>query len=236
MSTLQAVKIINLDGSPVVSFQNAPRKIGSVQTSGVQSGVSEAKVDQLLVERVQKGDKRAFDLLIQKYQHRIVSLVSRYVSDSSEAQDVAQEAFIKAYRAIGRFRGDSAFYTWLYRIAINTAKNWIVAKNRRPPASDIDAVDAEQYGMSTRLKETSTPENELLREEIERTVYDTIAGLPEDLRTAIMLREMDGMSYEEIATTMECPIGTVRSRIFRAREAVDEKLKPLLGGHINSGD
>ena len=198
--------------------------------------MSEAKVDQLLVERVQKGDKRAFDLLIQKYQHRIVSLVSRYVSDSSEAQDVAQEAFIKAYRAIGRFRGDSAFYTWLYRIAINTAKNWIVAKNRRPPASDIDAVDAEQYGMSTRLKETSTPENELLREEIERTVYDTIAGLPEDLRTAIMLREMDGMSYEEIATTMECPIGTVRSRIFRAREAVDEKLKPLLGGHINSGD
>lgn len=236
MSTLQAVKIIKPDTSPVVPSQNASPKIGPVLSSGVQSGVSEAKVDQLLVERVQKGDKRAFDLLIQKYQHRIVSLVSRYVSDSSEAQDVAQEAFIKAYRAIGRFRGDSAFYTWLYRIAINTAKNWIVAKNRRPPASDIDAVDAEQYGMSTRLKETATPENELLREEIERTVYDTIAGLPEDLRTAIMLREMDGMSYEEIATTMECPIGTVRSRIFRAREAVDEKLKPLLGGHINSGD
>ena len=158
------------------------------------------------------------------------------MSDHSEAQDVAQEAFIKAYRAIGRFRGDSAFYTWLYRIAINTAKNWIVAKNRRPPSSDIDAVDAEQYGMSSRLKETSTPENELLREEIERTVYDTIASLPEDLRTAIMLREMDGMSYEEIATTMECPIGTVRSRIFRAREAIDEKLKPLIGGHSNSGD
>ncbi|MBT8068809.1 MAG: RNA polymerase sigma factor RpoE [Xanthomonadales bacterium] len=198
--------------------------------------MSEAKVDQLLVERVQKGDKRAFDLLIQKYQHRIISLVSRYVSDSAEAQDVAQEAFIKAYRAIGRFRGDSAFYTWLYRIGINTAKNWIVAKNRRPPASDIDAVDAEQYNMSSRLKETSTPENELMREEIETTVYDTIANLPEDLRTAIMLREMDGMSYEEIATTMECPIGTVRSRIFRAREAIDEKLKPLLGGHTNSGE
>jgi RNA polymerase sigma-70 factor (ECF subfamily) len=210
--------------------------VGPVQTRGVQGGVSETKVDQLLVERVQKGDKRAFDLLIQKYQHRIVSLVSRYVSDSSEAQDVAQEAFIKAYRAIGRFRGDSAFYTWLYRIAINTAKNWIVAKNRRPPSSDIDAVDAEQYDMDSRLKERSTPENELMREEIERTVYDTIALLPEDLRTAIMLREMDGMSYEEIATTMECPIGTVRSRIFRAREAIDEKLKPLIGGLTNSGD
>ena len=236
MSALQAVKIIKPATSPVVSLQNAPRKTSPVNTSGVQSGVSEAKVDQLLVERVQKGDKRAFDLLIQKYQHRIVSLVSRYVSDHAEAQDVAQEAFIKAYRAIGRFRGDSAFYTWLYRIAINTAKNWIVAKNRRPPASDIDAVDAEQYAMSSRLKETSTPENEMMREEIERTVFDTIASLPEDLRTAIMLREMDGMSYEEIATTMECPIGTVRSRIFRAREAIGEKLKPLIGGHTDSGD
>jgi RNA polymerase sigma-70 factor (ECF subfamily) len=236
MTALQAVKINNTGVLAAVSPLKTQLKTGPVQTRGVQGGVSETKVDQLLVERVQKGDKRAFDLLIQKYQHRIVSLVTRYVSDSSEAQDVAQEAFIKAYRAIGRFRGDSAFYTWLYRIAINTAKNWIVAKNRRPPSSDIDAVDAEQYGMSSRLKETSTPENELLREEIERTVYDTIASLPEDLRTAIMLREMDGMSYEEIATTMECPIGTVRSRIFRAREAIDEKLKPLIGGHSNSGD
>jgi len=230
------VRAINANVSPAVSASKTRPGMGPVQTGGVQGGVSEAKVDQLLVERVQKGDKRAFDLLIQKYQHRIVSLVSRYVSDPSEAQDVAQEAFIKAYRAIGRFRGDSAFYTWLYRIAINTAKNWIVAKNRRPPASDIDAVDAEQYGMSDRLKETSTPENEMLREEIERTVFDTIADLPEDLRTAIMLREMDGMSYEEIATTMDCPIGTVRSRIFRAREAIDEKLKPLVGGHTNSGE
>jgi len=221
---------------PVVSQVKTQTRLGPVQTCGVQGGVSEAKVDQLLVERVQKGDKRAFDLLIQKYQHRIVSLVSRYVSDSAEAQDVSQEAFIKAYRAIGRFRGDSAFYTWLYRIAINTAKNWIVAKNRRPPSSDIDAVDAEQYGMSNKLTETSTPENEMMREEIERTVYATIASLPEDLRTAIMLREMDGMSYEEIAVTMECPIGTVRSRIFRAREAIDEKLKPLIGGHISSGE
>lgn len=221
---------------PLVSGSRTLFRVGPVQTLGVQGGVSEAKIDQLLVERVQKGEKHAFDLLIQKYQHRIVSLVSRYVSDSAEAQDVAQEAFIKAYRAIGRFRGDSAFYTWLYRIAINTAKNWIVAKNRRPPASDIDAADAEQYGMSPRLTETSTPENEMMREEIERTVYDTIADLPEDLRTAIMLREMDGMSYEEIAVTMECPIGTVRSRIFRAREAIDAKLKPLIGGHISSGE
>jgi RNA polymerase sigma-70 factor (ECF subfamily) len=206
---------------------------GAMETgpaAGKDGPLGEGQVDQLLVERVQKGDKRAFDLLIQKYQHRIVALISRYVSDPSEALDVAQEAFIKAYRAIGNFRGDSAFYTWLYRIAINTAKNWLVARNRRPPASDIDAADAEQYDIDSPLKERSTPENELLREEIEKTVYDTIAALPDDLRTAIMLREIEGMSYEEIATTMECPIGTVRSRIFRAREAIDEKLKPLIGG------
>jgi RNA polymerase sigma-70 factor (ECF subfamily) len=192
--------------------------------------MSEAQVDELLVERVQKGDKRAFDLLINKYQHRIISLVGRYVSDPSEAMDVAQEAFIKAYRAIDRFRGESAFYTWLYRIAINTAKNWLVARKRRPPSTDIDAVDAEQYDIDSRLKEQGTPENELLRDEIKRTVFDTIAGLPEDLRTAIMLREMEGMSYEDIAVTMDCPIGTVRSRIFRAREAIDQKLRPLMEG------
>ena len=193
--------------------------------------MSEAQVDQLLVERVQKGDKHAFDLLINKYQHRIVSLVSRYVSDHSEALDVSQEAFIKAYRAIGKFRGDSAFYTWLYRIAINTAKNWLVAQKRRPPASDIDAADAEQYDTDSRLKDKGTPENELLRDEIKRMVYDTIEQLPVDLRTAIVLREMEGMSYEDIATTMDCPIGTVRSRIFRAREAIDEKLRPLVEGN-----
>jgi len=192
--------------------------------------MSEAQVDQLLVERVQKGDKRAFDLLINKYQHRIVSLVARYVSDPVEALDVAQEAFIKAYRAIDRFRGESAFYTWLYRIAINTAKNWLVARKRRPPLTDIDAADAEQYDLESRLKEQGTPENELLREEIKRTVFETISGLPDDLRTAIMLREIEGMSYEDIAVTMDCPIGTVRSRIFRAREAIDEKLKPLVEG------
>jgi RNA polymerase sigma-70 factor, ECF subfamily len=211
------------------------RSINSVVVSQRKGEVecarmSEAQVDQLLVERVQKGDKHAFDLLINKYQHRIVSLVARYVNDRTEALDVAQEAFIKAYRAIGNFRGDSAFYTWLYRIAINTAKNWLVAQKRRPPASDIDAVDAEQYDMDSRLKDRATPENELMREEIKKTVYDTIAELPDDLRTAIVLREMEGMSYEEIATTMECPIGTVRSRIFRAREAIDEQLRPLVEG------
>ena len=208
----------------------------TVPAQKVQKGVdgrvlmSEAQVHQLLVERVQKGDKTAFDLLINKYQHRIISLVSRYVGDQAEAMDVAQEAFIKAYRAIGNFRGDSAFYTWLYRIAINTAKNWLVARKRRPPASDIDAADAEQYDIDSRLKERGTPENELMRDEIKEMIFNTIAQLPEDLRTAIILREIEGMSYEDIAITMECPIGTVRSRIFRAREAIDEKLRPLIEG------
>jgi RNA polymerase sigma-70 factor (ECF subfamily) len=190
--------------------------------------MSNQSSDKKLVKRVQKGDKGAFDLLVLKYQHKIVNLVMRYVRDPELALDITQEAFIKAYRALPRFRGDSAFYTWLYRIAINTAKNWLVAKKRRPPASDIDAADAEQYSMDSRLKEHGTPENELMREEIRRTVYETIAELPEDLRTAIMLREMEGMSYEEIAVTMDCPIGTVRSRIFRAREAIDKQLKPLV--------
>lgn len=190
--------------------------------------MGEREVDQQLVERVQKGDKRAFDVLVLKYQHKIISLVSRYVSDSSESLDVAQEAFIKAYRALAKFRGDSAFYTWLYRIAINTAKNHLVAQSRRPPQSDVDAQDAEQFQVDTRLKDRGSPEHELLREEIERTIHAAIADLPEDLRVAITLREMEGMSYEEIATTMECPIGTVRSRIFRAREAIDTRLRPLL--------
>lgn len=190
--------------------------------------MGEKEVDQLLVERVQKGEKRAFDVLVQKYQHKIVSLISRYVSDPSEALDVAQEAFIKAYRALKNFRGDSAFYTWMYRIAINTAKNHLVAQSRRPPSSDIDAQDAEQFQVETRLKDRGSPEHELLRAEIEQTIHAAISDLPEDLRVAITLREMEGMSYEEIATTMECPIGTVRSRIFRAREAIDNRLRPLL--------
>ena len=192
--------------------------------------MGEQQVDQILVQRVKDGDKKAFDVLVLKYQHRIISLVSRYVSDSGDAMDVAQEAFIKAYRAMKNFRGDSAFYTWLYRIAINTAKNYLVAQKRRPPLSDIDATDAEQFAGDTRLKDRATPEHELLREEIEQTINAAIAQLPDDLRTAIILRELENMSYEEIASTMECPIGTVRSRIFRAREAIDEKLRPLIEG------
>lgn len=190
--------------------------------------MGERRIDQALVERVQRGDKRAFDLLVLKYQNKIIQLVYRYVHDSDEAMDVAQEAFIKAFRAIDRFRGDSAFYTWLYRIAINTAKNHLVASARRPPRTDIDAQDAEQYDSAAGLKEQATPERVLLTEEIRQTVARAIEELPDDLKMAITLREMEGLSYEEIAQTMECPIGTVRSRIFRAREAIDTKLRPLL--------
>ena len=187
-----------------------------------------ADADQLLVARVQRGDKAAFDVLVRKYQHKIVKLVTRYVRDGSEALDVAQEAFIKAYRAIHGFRGDSAFYTWLYRIAINTAKNHLVAEGRRPLEHGVDLQDPEQYEVQARLRDVDTPERLLLTDEIQRTVEMAIAELPEDLRTAIVLRELEGMSYEEIAEAMSCPVGTVRSRIFRAREAIDEKLKPLL--------
>ncbi|HEC30132.1 MAG TPA: RNA polymerase sigma factor RpoE [Gammaproteobacteria bacterium] len=185
-------------------------------------------IDQDLVKQVQNGDKRAFDILVLKYQSKIISLVSRFVHDPHEAQDVTQEAFLKAYRALGNFRGDSAFYTWIYRIAINTAKNYLVAQNRRPPGSDIDAQEAEQFMESGSLRENATPERMALTEEIQATVNRAIEELPEDLQTAIILREIEGLSYEDIASTMECPVGTVRSRIFRAREAIDEKLKPLL--------
>ena len=184
--------------------------------------------DWLLVERVQQGDKSAFDILVGKYQHKILKLVGRYVRDPDEAMDVAQEAFIKAYRALGSFRGDSAFYTWLYRIAINTAKNYIAAARRRPEDYSIDMQDPEQYEVHSRLSTIDTPEGNALSEEIRQTVNSAIESLPEDLRTAIILREVEGMSYEEIATSMECPVGTVRSRIFRAREAIDKQLKPLL--------
>lgn len=184
--------------------------------------------DQELVRRVQAGDKKAFDALVLKYQHKIVNLVSRYVHDPATALDVTQEAFIKAYRGLENFRGDSAFYTWLYRIAINTAKNYLVAQNRRTPAQDLDAQEAEQYAGDSPLKEYGTPENQLLSEEIEATVFKAIEDLPDDLRTAITLREIEGMSYEEIAEAMGCPIGTVRSRIFRAREAIDRSLRPLI--------
>lgn len=190
--------------------------------------MGEHSVDQDLVERVQKGEKKAFDILVLKYQHKLVKLISRYIRDSSEVQDVAQESFIKAYRALPNFRGESAFYTWLYRIAINTAKNYLVAQGRRPPDGDIDAVEAEQHSGDSVLKDYATPEHVLLRDDIEQTVYRVIRQLPEDLRMAITLRELEGLSYEEIAEAMSCPVGTVRSRIFRAREAIDNKLKPLL--------
>ena len=190
--------------------------------------MGERSIDQALVERVQKGEKQAFDVLVLKYQNKIIQLVYRYVHDPEEARDVAQEAFIKAYKALGRFRGDSAFYTWLYRIAINTAKNYLVASSRRPPKSDIDAQDAEQYDGATGLKEYATPERLLLRDEIQDSIAKAIDELPDELRTAITLRELEGLSYEEIAQTMDCPIGTVRSRIFRARDAIDTRLKPLL--------
>lgn len=190
--------------------------------------MGESELDQALVERVQKGDKRAFDLLVKKYQHRIVSVISRYISDWSECQDVAQEAFVRAYRAIGGFRGDSAFYTWVYKIAINTAKNYLVSQGRRPPTDDVTIDDAMQLSGVTQLKDNATPEHELLRQEIEQTVFAAVEQLPEELRTAITLREVEGLSYEEIAEVMQCPIGTVRSRIFRAREAIDNQLRPLL--------
>lgn len=184
--------------------------------------------DQQLVVRVQKGDKRAFDLLVIKYQHKILSIISRYIKDSAEIHDVAQEAFIKAYRAIGNFRGDSAFYTWIYRIAINTAKNYLVSRGRRPPSSDVDVEDAEFYSGSESLKDVDTPENHAMRDQLEQVVNNAIKALPEDLRTAVTLREMEGLSYEEIAEVMSCPVGTVRSRIFRARESIDKEIAGLL--------
>ena len=188
------------------------------------------QMDHELVARVQRGDSKAFDLLVRKYQHRIVALIGRYVSDWSECQDVAQEAFLRAYRAIGSFRGDAQFYTWLHRIAVNTAKNHLVAHGRRPPTDDIDVADAEQYDSGIRLRDNDTPERELMRQQMEQTVMRAVEALPEELRTAITLREVEGLSYEEIAARMDCPIGTVRSRIFRARDAIEHELAPLLDG------
>ncbi len=186
--------------------------------------------DARLVERVQRGDKRAFDLLMGKYQHRIQVLVARYLRDPDDVQDVTQEAFVKAYRALPKFRAESQFYTWLYRIAINTAKNFLVARSRRPPASDVDSAEAEYYAGGEVLQEIETPENRLAGDELQRVVFAAIEELPEDLRTAVTLREFDGMSYEDIAAVMDCPVGTVRSRIFRAREAIDSRVRPMLEG------
>lgn len=190
--------------------------------------MGEDQLDLALVRRVQAGDNAAFDLLVRKYQHRIGAVVYRFVPDHAEAQDIVQEAFIRAYRALASFRGDAQFYTWLYRIAVNTAKNHLVAAKRRPPTADIAAEDAEHHAGAGRLHDHDTPENHLLREEVELAVTDTVAGLPEELRQAFTLREVDGLSYEQIAQLMHCPIGTVRSRIFRAREAIDARLRPLM--------
>ncbi|KEQ17971.1 RNA polymerase sigma factor RpoE [Endozoicomonas numazuensis] len=190
--------------------------------------VEHPQADQQLVERVQKGDKAAFDMLVLKYQHRVLGLVGSYISDYQEVQDVAQEAFIKAYRAIDKFRGDSSFYTWLYRIAVNTAKNHLVSKGRKVPESDIDVHDADFLDTAAALRVIDTPERNLYRDEIEQVIHDVIRRLPDELRTAVMLREFDGLSYDEIANVMDCPVGTVRSRIFRAREAIDKEVEPLL--------
>ena len=188
---------------------------------------SDAPTDKQLVERVQQGDKRAFDLLVKKYQHKIIGLIGRYVYDHHEAMDVSQEAFIKAYRALPNFRGESAFYTWMYRIAINTAKNHLVSKGRRPPDVDVTVDDAQYHDHSV-LHEIETPENQLFKQELEKMVYQAMDRLPEDLRMALTLREFEGMSYEDIAQVMDCPVGTVRSRIFRAREAVDKVVAPMM--------
>ena len=190
--------------------------------------MSEQLTDQQIVERVQRGDKNAFNLLVTKYQHKVAHLVSRYVKHSGDVADVTQEAFIKAYRALPNFRGESAFYTWLYRIAVNSAKNYLVAQGRKPPANDVDADEADFYDGSDALKEQNSPERSLMSEQLERILFDTVEQLPEDLRMAITLRELEGMSYEEIANAMDCPVGTVRSRIFRAREAIDKVLQPLM--------
>jgi RNA polymerase sigma-70 factor (ECF subfamily) len=191
--------------------------------------MSERDIDQQLVERVQRGDKAAFDLLVVKYQRKIFRLLSRLIRDSAEVEDVAQEAFIKAYRALPNFRGDSAFYTWLYRIAINTAKNWLVSQGRRAPTStETEIEEAETFDDGEHLRDLNTPDAMLLTRQVGDAVNRAIEALPEDLKTAIVLRELEGLSYEEIAETMNCPIGTVRSRIFRAREAIAEELRPVL--------
>lgn len=192
--------------------------------------MGDREVDQQLVERAQRGDKHAFELLVSKYQRKLGRLLSRFIRDPAEVEDVAQEAFIKAYRALPSFRGDSAFYTWLYRIGINTAKNYLVAMGRRAPTTtEIDSEEAEGFEDGDQLRDLNTPEDELASKQVAEAVNQTLGELPEELRTAITLREIEGLSYEDIANIMNCPIGTVRSRIFRAREAVAEKLRPQLG-------
>lgn len=200
--------------------------------------MSDREIDQQLVERAQRGDKKAFELLVAKYQRKLGRLLSRFIRDAAEVEDVAQEAFIKAYRALPSFRGDSAFYTWLYRIAINTAKNALAARGRSPIEYDLDRHEGEEpnHEVLARMKDTATPEALALTEEIRSIVTSAIDALPEDLRTAIQLRELEGLSYEEIANAMECPVGTVRSRIFRAREAIDARLREVFDGGLGRGE
>ncbi len=190
--------------------------------------MSEQKTDQELVQQVQSGNKNAFNLLVVRHQNKVMNIVSRYVKNSGDVADVTQEAFIKAYRALPNFRGESAFYTWLYRIAVNSAKNYLTSQSRKPPASDVDAQEADFYDGSDALKENASPESRLLSDELQAKLFATIENLPDDLRAAITLREIEGLSYEEIAAVMECPVGTVRSRIFRAREAIDKVIVPLI--------
>jgi RNA polymerase sigma-70 factor, ECF subfamily len=206
-------------------MQECQRGMAEVESSQASQ---ERELDHELVRRVQRGDSAAFDLLVRKYQHRIIGLIGRYIADWSECQDVAQETFLRAYRALANFRGDAQFYTWLHRIAVNTAKNHLVSHNRRPPTDDIDIDDAEQFASGMRLRDNDTPERELMRQQLEQTVMRAVEALPEELRQAITLREVEGLSYEEIAQRMDCPIGTVRSRIFRAREAIDQEMRPLM--------
>jgi len=217
----------------MVSMPNFPPSDGSMESHETQdaidrpgSGVEQSDLE--LVRRAQRGERGAFDLLVLRYQHKVVKLVARLLRDPTEAEDVAQESFVKAYRALGSFRGDSAFYTWMYRIAVNTARNAMASRQRRPIEYEGGLSEGEQSMMESRLRHTDTPEASALSEEIRATVNRAVEQLPEDLRTAIILREVEGLSYEEIAEAMECPVGTVRSRIFRAREAIDRSLKPLL--------
>jgi RNA polymerase sigma-70 factor (ECF subfamily) len=202
------------------------RDLQQDETPGPASGVDASDLE--LVRRAQRGERGAFDLLVLRYQHKVIKLVARLLRDPAEAEDVAQEAFVKAYRALASFRGDSAFYTWLYRIAVNTARNAMASRQRRPLDYEAELTEGEQTAVEARMRHTDTPEATVLSEEIRETVNRAVAALPEDLRTAIILREVEGLSYEEIAAAMDCPVGTVRSRIFRAREAIDRSLQPLL--------
>ena len=220
------------DGAQMANSPSAPHLAANQTAQGTdeKASMSDREIDQQLVERAQSGDKRAFELLVIKYQRKVERLLSRIVRNQDEIEDVAQEAFIKAYRALGNFRGDSAFYTWLYRIAVNTAKNYLISQSRRAPTStEFDAEEAEGFEDATGLRDIATPDAQLMSKQIGEIVNRTIDALPNELRTAITLREIEGLSYEEIAQIMECPIGTVRSRIFRAREAVAEQLRPQLG-------